>query len=48
MELVIEFWPQRLFYVGIGISGATLLGCLAYLGYDFMRRKKPEVYPLNF
>lgn len=42
MELVIEFWPQRLFYVGLGISGATLLGCLAYLGYDFVKRRKND------
>jgi hypothetical protein len=39
-EIVIEFWPQRLFYIGLGISGLTLLGCLAYLGYYFFRRKK--------
>ncbi|MBU2028780.1 SAP domain-containing protein, partial [Patescibacteria group bacterium] len=39
-EMVVEFWPQRLFYVGVGISGTTLLLCLAYLGYDYYRRKK--------
>ena len=39
-EMVIEFWPQRLFYLGLGISGATLLGCLGYLGYGWVRRKK--------
>lgn len=30
-KLVIEFWPQRWFYVGLGISGLTLLGCVGYL-----------------
>ena len=40
MEFVVEFWPQRLFYIGLGISGLTLLGCLAYLGYGWHRRRK--------
>lgn len=30
-ELVIELWPQRLFYFGMIVSGLTMLGCLAYL-----------------
>jgi hypothetical protein len=37
-ELIVEFWPQRLFYMGIFISGLTLAGCLGYLGYDLTRR----------
>ena len=40
MELVVEFWPQRLFYLGLGISGVTLLGCLVYLAYDWKKIKK--------
>jgi hypothetical protein len=40
LELVIEFWPQRLFYIGLFISGTTLLGCLGYLGYDWVKRRK--------
>jgi len=40
MELVIEFWPQRLFYIGLFISGTTLIGCLGYLGWDFVKRRK--------
>jgi hypothetical protein len=40
LELVIEFWPQRLFYIGLFISGTTLVGCLGYLGWDFVKRKK--------
>ena len=38
--IVIEFWPQRLFYLGLGISGITLIGCLTYLAYGWHRRKK--------
>lgn len=38
-ELIIEFWPQRLFYLGLLISGITLLGCLGYLGYNWRRKK---------
>ncbi|MFZ5366158.1 MAG: hypothetical protein ACOZBZ_02595 [Patescibacteria group bacterium] len=33
-ELVVEFQPQKLFYVGLGFSLATLLVCLGYLGYN--------------
>lgn len=40
IELTIEFFPQRWFYFGLLISGTTLLGCLSYLGYDFVRRRK--------
>ena len=36
---VIEFFPQRWFYLGLLISGTTLLACLGYLGYDFFRRR---------
>ncbi|MBU4348439.1 hypothetical protein KJ671_03015 [Patescibacteria group bacterium] len=38
-EMVVEFWPQRLFYVGLGISGITLLGCIIYLAHDYKKRK---------
>jgi len=40
MEMVIEFFPQRWFYLGLLISGTTLAGCLGYLGYDFVRRRR--------
>lgn len=33
IEMVAEFWPQRWFYLGLLISGTTLVGCLGYLGY---------------
>jgi len=35
----IEFGPQRLFYVGLGVSLATFLACVGYLGYSFARKK---------
>jgi len=40
IEMEIEFTPQRWFYLGLIISGATLFGCLSYLGYDFYKRRK--------
>lgn len=30
-EIIVEFWPQRLFYFGLLVSGVTLLLCLLYL-----------------
>jgi hypothetical protein len=33
-EIVVEFWPQRLFYIGLMISGITLLTFIGYLIYD--------------
>lgn len=33
-ELIIEFAPQRLFYIGLFISGITLISCLIYLLYN--------------
>jgi len=29
--LVVYFWPQSLFYIGLGISVLTLIGCLGYI-----------------
>lgn len=39
-EVVVEFWPQKLFYIGLAISGVTLVGCLLYLAWSWARRKK--------
>lgn len=45
MELVVEFWPQRLFYVGAFVSGLTLVGCLGYVGFVGVRSwRKKNVY----
>lgn len=32
-ELVIEFWPQRLYYLGLTVSLTTLLSCMGYIIY---------------
>jgi len=39
-QIVLEFKPQRLFEAGLLVSAITLTGCLGYLGYDLIRRKK--------
>lgn len=38
-EVVLDFWPQRLFYVGIFISSTTLVFCLIYLIYGFLNTR---------
>lgn len=47
LDITIEYKPQKWFYIGSAISGATLLGCIGYLVYDWWKRrpkkKKPEV-----
>ncbi|HWQ59729.1 MAG TPA: hypothetical protein VN420_01115, partial [Candidatus Fimivivens sp.] len=43
IEMTVEFFPQRWFYLGLLISGTTLAGCLGYLGYDFVKRRKRRV-----
>ena len=40
IELTLYFKPQSYFYLGLIISGTTLIGCLGYLGYDFIKRRK--------
>ncbi|MFA6973571.1 MAG: hypothetical protein WC238_02400 [Parcubacteria group bacterium] len=37
LEFLIEYQPQRLFYIGIIFSGLVLLACLGYLSYDFKK-----------
>ena len=39
-KLVLYFSPQGLFYLGLGVSGLTFLGCLGYLGWGWKRRKR--------
>ncbi len=38
-DVIIEFQPQRLFYIGLFVSGITLIGCLGYLGITMLKRK---------
>ncbi|MBA7655466.1 hypothetical protein ES703_63370 [subsurface metagenome] len=40
MELIVEYWPQRFLYIGFGISGAIIVGCVGYLVYYFIKTKK--------
>jgi hypothetical protein len=40
LELTLYFKPQSYFYLGLIISGVTLFGCLGYLGWDWVRRRK--------
>jgi hypothetical protein len=42
MEMVIEFFPQRWFYLGLLISGTTFVGCIGYLVFYFIRRRKTK------
>jgi len=39
IELALYFKPQSYFYLGIIISGTTLILCLGYLGYTFYRKR---------
>lgn len=45
IELTLEFFPQRWFYLGLLISGTTLLGCIGYLVYDAIRRRRQNKQP---
>jgi len=45
--LVVLFRPQRWFYLGLLISGTTLLGCITYLTHDFIRRRKHKHHDLG-
>jgi len=40
IELTLYFKPQSYFYLGLIISGTALFGCLGYLGWDFVKRRK--------
>ena len=39
IKLTLYFKPQSYFYLGLTISSITLLGCLVYLGWDFVKRR---------
>jgi len=47
MEMVVEFFPQRWFYLGLIVSGTTLAGCLGYLGYLGVKRIKIKIKQKN-
>jgi len=39
-ELVVEFWPQRIYFCGLFISGFSLVGILVYLLYNRYKFKQ--------
>ena len=39
-ELIIDYWPQRLLYIGLIISGSSLLIIIAFLIYDAVKKRK--------
>lgn len=39
-DMIVEFWPQRLFYMGLLISGLTLFGGLGYSVWTGVRKIK--------
>lgn len=39
-ELVIEFWPQRIYYFGLFISITTLISCIGYLIAQYVISKR--------
>jgi len=39
-EIIIEFRPQRFFYIGLAISGLTLFVCLIFLCYDVIKNAR--------
>lgn len=41
-ELIVEFWPQRLFYFGLIISVTTLLGCIGFLIIFWVKKRKSD------
>jgi hypothetical protein len=45
LELTLYFKPQSYFYLGIIISGTTLILCLGYLGYYWVRRRGAKLSP---
>ena len=40
LQIVLEYEPQRVLELAVLISCIALLGCIGYLGYDEVRRKK--------
>jgi hypothetical protein len=43
IELILYYKPQSYFYLGLIISGITLISCLAYLIYDWKKNKKERI-----
>jgi len=41
-DIILEFWPQKLFYVGSAISIITLISCVFYIGKDKIKALYPR------
>jgi hypothetical protein len=39
MHIVVEYWPQRYFYLSLVVSAITLGSCLGYIGYQRYRQR---------
>ena len=46
-SVTIEFTPQKYFYIGLFISCLTFIGCIAYLIWDFLKRRKEQLLLAN-
>ncbi len=44
MSMVVEFFPQRWFYLGLLVSGTTLFGCLGYLVWAWYKKPRLSVW----
>jgi hypothetical protein len=47
IELILYFKAQSYLYVGLIVSGTTLLACLGYLGWDLTRRRKKKIAAMD-
>jgi DNA invertase Pin-like site-specific DNA recombinase len=43
LNIVLEYKPQKYFSIGVLISGGTLLGCVGYLIYAEVKRRKLKI-----
>ena len=39
-EIIVEFWSQRFFYLGLIISITTFIGCLLYLIWTWIMKQR--------
>lgn len=42
IDITLYFWPQSLFYLGLIISGTTLVLCIGYLVFDWNRGRRKK------
>lgn len=44
IEFILYFQPQSYFYLGLLVTFTTLLGCLGYIGWEMVKRKRGRLY----